>query len=379
MQLQVGYARPTQGDIVRYQRLIICLLVCVGGSAFAQDEAEIRAFNEAWDSYNDAKQTSEVELQIQSSENLLDVAQSIFDPADERLPLVMLLHGRALIEGKRHDEARIVLKRSLELSEELHGKKSPLLVSILFQLAKSHNEFQDSAKQRHYRRAKKILELESGTDSEAYAAFMLKAGADILSSRDVSASKSYLKIAHESFQTMGDAENFRTGVAALYLGKVEFSRRKFKASTTYLLDALTAFQGDDEGSVQYQLYTRALIVQAYEYWGKSDLATEHCVAIGRVSPLRANQDYQPLFRMAPTYPNRMLSNGAEGFVDVVFTVDESGFTKNPEVFQRGRGDRGFEKAAIEAVKRFRYAPRFESGEAIAVDNIKTRISFELVD
>ena len=118
-------------------------------------------------------------------------------------------------------------------------------------------------------------------------------------------------------------------------------------------------------------------MQAYEYWGKSDLATEHCVAIGRVSKLRADQDYQPLFRMAPIYPRRMLSIRAEGSVDIAFIVDESGFTQNPEIIQSGQGSRGFEKAAIEAVKRFRYAPRFENGEAVAVDNVKTRITFEI--
>ena len=37
----------------------------------------------------------------------------------------------------------------------------------------------------------------------------------------------------------------------------------------------------------------------------------------------------------------------------------------------------FDKAAIDAVKRFRYAPRFVDGEAVATEDVKTRISFAL--
>ena len=325
----------------------------------------------------DAMQTSEVDLQIQSSEKVLDAAALIFDVSDERLPLFVVNYGKALIRGKRHDEARTVLQRSLELAVDIHGKNSPQLVVILSSLAQTHNEYEDTAKQRYYKRAMKILERDGGKDSATYADFMLRAGTDIYSINDFAASKSYFRIAHDNFMRIGGGSDFRTGVAAYYLAKVEFGRRRFKASTTYLMDALPAFQGDDQASVKYQLHTRALLVQAFEYWGKSDLATEHCVAIGQLSKQRGDQDYEPLFRMAPSYPIAMLSRGADGFVDIAFTVDESGFTKDPEVIRTGRGDRGFEKAAIEAVKRFRYAPRFEDGEAVAVENIKTRISFEL--
>ncbi len=363
---------------MRFQWLMLCVLADVWGSTFAQDESEILAFNDAWVSYNEAVEASDADLQIRSSRNLLDAAWLVLEESDERLPLVIMIHGKALTDGGRNREAQTVLERALEVAVDIHGKKSPKLVPILSRLAEAHNEYQDPDMRKYYGQAKGILKRDSGEDSEAYASFLLAAGADLLSSGDVSASKRYMRIAHEIFQSMGSARDFQTGMAAFYLGKIEFSRQNFKVSTSYLLDGLAAFQSDDETSIQYQLYTRALLVQAYEHRGKSDLATEHCVAIGQVSKLRTDKDYQPLFRMAPTYPRQMLSRGAEGFVDVAFTIDESGFIQNPEVFERGgSGGREFEKAAIEAVKRFRYAPRFENGEAVTVDNVKTRISFEI--
>ncbi len=362
---------------MRYRRLVLVLLACVLVPAHAQDVADIEALNQAWASYNSALETSEVDSIIESSGEVLDVAARTFDSSDERMPLFMLNHGNALIQGKRFDEARIVLQRALKLSEDIHGKDSAQLVGILSSLAETHKEFEDRVKQRYYERAKKIQQRESGKDSEAYAALMIKAGTDIYSSGDISASKFYLQRAYEGFLKLAGPDDFRTGVAAFFLAKIEFGRQRYKQSTTHLLDALAAFQGEDDTSVRYQLHTRALLVRAYESQGKSDLATEHCVAIGRVSKLRADQDYDPLFRMAPRYPQAMLSKGSEGFVDLAFTVDESGIVRNVEVADLGPGDRGFKNVAIDAVERFRYAPRFEDGVAVSVDNVKTRITFEL--
>ena len=39
--------------------------------------------------------------------------------------------------------------------------------------------------------------------------------------------------------------------------------------------------------------------------------------------------------------------------------------------------KSFEKEALAAVERFRYAPRFEDGEPVAVEGVKTRITFEI--
>ena len=88
-------------------------------------------------------------------------------------------------------------------------------------------------------------------------------------------------------------------------------------------------------------------------------------------------------------------SGVEGFVDFEFTIDKNGFVRNPEVLQVSTGrpgnsigrslfdsrpeDSSFESAALKALERFRYAPRFVNGNAIEVDKVKTRITFEIED
>lgn len=81
----------------------------------------------------------------------------------------------------------------------------------------------------------------------------------------------------------------------------------------------------------------------------------------------------------------------EGFVELEFTVNEEGFTKNARVIRAVTSDpehtkkalasededKSFAVAALAAVEKFRYAPRFENGIAVPVENVKTRVVFKL--
>ena len=64
-----------------------------------------------------------------------------------------------------------------------------------------------------------------------------------------------------------------------------------------------------------------------------------------------------------------------------------GFVRDPSVVRSGvdreRGAAGseyvgdFEAAAIEAAKKFRYAPKFVDGKPVTVDDVKNMIFFEM--
>jgi len=78
----------------------------------------------------------------------------------------------------------------------------------------------------------------------------------------------------------------------------------------------------------------------------------------------------------PVYPQRALTRGIEGHVLVQFTIDELGRVVNATVLHaEPRGV--FERAALQAVERFRYKPRVVNGEPIPVSGVQHRLSFEL--
>ncbi len=89
----------------------------------------------------------------------------------------------------------------------------------------------------------------------------------------------------------------------------------------------------------------------------------------------AEGDYLPIVRVAPVYPARALSRGLEGYVDMSFTVTPTGTVENPVVMYSTSSL--FDRAATQAVLKFKYKPRVVDGVPVAVPNVKTRISFKI--
>jgi periplasmic protein TonB len=89
----------------------------------------------------------------------------------------------------------------------------------------------------------------------------------------------------------------------------------------------------------------------------------------------AEGDYLPIVRVAPVYPARALSRGIEGYVDLSFTVTTTGTVRDPVIIYSTSSL--FERAALQAVLKFKYKPRVVDGVPVDVPNVKTRISFQI--
>ena len=81
------------------------------------------------------------------------------------------------------------------------------------------------------------------------------------------------------------------------------------------------------------------------------------------------------FFIAPTYPARARERETEGWVDLEYTVTKDGVTRDAVV--KGADPEGvFERAALDAVKRWRYEPRVVGG-AVVDQRVETRLRFRL--
>lgn len=89
----------------------------------------------------------------------------------------------------------------------------------------------------------------------------------------------------------------------------------------------------------------------------------------------AEGDYLPIVRVAPVYPARALSRGLEGYVDLSFTVTTAGTVREPIVLFSTSSL--FERAATNAVLKFKYKPRVVDGVPVDVPGVKTRITFKI--
>ena len=83
------------------------------------------------------------------------------------------------------------------------------------------------------------------------------------------------------------------------------------------------------------------------------------------------------FFMAPTYPARARERETEGWVDLEFTVTKDGTTRDTTV-RAAEPEGVFDRAATDAVKRWRYEPRVVGG-AVVEQRVEARLRFRLSD
>ncbi|MEM7018043.1 MAG: energy transducer TonB [Pseudomonadota bacterium] len=87
-------------------------------------------------------------------------------------------------------------------------------------------------------------------------------------------------------------------------------------------------------------------------------------------------DSFPTIIREPIYPRCLAEWGIEGFVVLEFTVTKRGRVKNPIVLESKPPD-AFDKSAIRAVLKFRYKPRIKNGEAVEVNGVRQRMTFQM--
>jgi protein TonB len=90
----------------------------------------------------------------------------------------------------------------------------------------------------------------------------------------------------------------------------------------------------------------------------------------------SDTDIVPLVRVNPMYPMRALQHEIEGWVEVRFTISAAGTVKNPVVIAYYPSTI-FNRAALRAIREWKYSPRVEDGQAVERTDVKVRLDFRL--
>jgi len=109
--------------------------------------------------------------------------------------------------------------------------------------------------------------------------------------------------------------------------------------------------------------------------GALDIGADLSVDAG-LSGGSGDGEYLPIVKVAPQYPRRAAQKGIEGYVVVEFTVSKLGTVTDPKVIEANPPNI-FNRAAINAAKKFKYKPKVENGKAIEVPGVRNIIRFEL--
>jgi protein TonB len=92
----------------------------------------------------------------------------------------------------------------------------------------------------------------------------------------------------------------------------------------------------------------------------------------------SDTDIVPIVRVNPQYPARAAERGIEGWVEVQFTISPAGTVKDAVVINAQPGSI-FNNAALRAIRKWKYNPKIEDGEAVERPGVKVRLTFQLQD
>ncbi|MCH1929992.1 TonB family protein [Shewanella sp. A25] len=94
------------------------------------------------------------------------------------------------------------------------------------------------------------------------------------------------------------------------------------------------------------------------------------------TPSMMSSEAVPLVQVEPRYPIEAAQNGKEGYVIVSFDIRVDGTVSNAQVLD-ANPKRIFDKAAISAVMKWKYKPKFEAGKAMSQPNQRVQLDFKL--
>ncbi len=89
----------------------------------------------------------------------------------------------------------------------------------------------------------------------------------------------------------------------------------------------------------------------------------------------SDREIVPLVRVDPEYPPRAKQRGIRGWVELEFTITKVGTVKDERVL-RSEPAYVFDRAALQAVRRWRYNPQIEEGIAVEHPGQQIRFVFE---
>ncbi len=301
-------------------------------------------------------------------------------PQDPLAYANMVVDMADLLQNREGSQEAVLeqLNSALKVLQDTHGPRAKQLVDVHMALGDTHANNDAPKRQRyHYDQALKILKPEYDADSAdtSYPDLLLQAGSRIMGMSSSKRAGKYLEQAHEAYLAQLGPQAAPTATANFMLGTYAARLGKHKQALERLLSAREVFKSSADYRV-HELKALGLIVQMYEDMGKRDEATQYCQAIGQIEPWTREQDPQPLVRTAPRYPRDALIRRAEGEVVMEFTIDKQGFVVDASVIE-SNGGKIFHEPALEAIRGFRFAPRFANGEPVATPTVQNKITFRL--
>lgn len=350
--------------------LALCVALLFSQQGIA-NETTTQEFNDTYRAYVAAVENKQDSSEL--AKKAFDLGKEIYGESADNTANLAINYANSL--DKSEQEQRLELYRTAyEILEKNHGKLSVQVYDSLIGMAEST----PSAK-RADTYLDDVIAIAEKQNSDKLVADAKMTAARILAYKGTGeryyTAKEYLEEADKYYQENLPNNAVDRISADFLVAAFAENQRKYSTAIERLNHVVSVFDQELDFDHQTELNAHSKLVHLYEKTGKSDEATKHCLAIAKMVPWKESQEQEPLYRVPPKYPKSKAQRMEDGIVVMEFEVTPSGFVDNITVVD-SEGGTAFEREAVKAMKKWRYAPKFENGQAIAATS-RVQLDFKI--
>lgn len=341
--------------------LMLCLGLSFSATTFADENLQAQ-FKTAYQNYLTAQKAPDGAKT--EAKQAYQLGKKLFgEQADNTANLAVNYANEINSQGEKPLAARHELyQQAYSILVANHNESDLIVMDALLGMAetapsayKSNNYF------------KELIDIAEQNENPKLAMDMKFAAAQHLASNHAAdrfiTARNYLEEADEYYQANLPNNSIERVKADFLVAAFAEGRKDYDEAILRLNNVVTVFDQALEFDHNTELNAHSKLVALYERTGQSDEATKHCIAIAKMVPWKESQEQTPLYRQNPEYPMSKVKQRRDGSVQMEFDITKSGFVENIKVLN-SEGGSAFEREAVAAMKKWRYAPKFENGQAV---------------
>lgn len=367
--------------LIRIFALALATIVQLPIPAVVLADGDVEAFKAAYGRYQIALEANDIKAASDAAAQALQLGKVVYPGGSPSLLALYVNHGDLLIDQQRYNEAIPLLQGAVTSFGKQYGKKDGRLIFALWSLAEANgNAGKHDIAVKQLTRLSGMVKKANGADSRVFADVQQLLGQQsYFSPSHYKKARRHLADAYEIYNTLYGDSVYKTGLAALWLGKAELlEKRRRGQAEQHFLEALKIFEASTPPGHHLRVAAHDLLVHIYEDTERSEQATEHLVTIAHMWPRTEIDGNLPLYKKSTNYPRAAARLEKEGWVLVEFTVTARGTVVNPTIVE-SEGGEDFERAALDAIEAYRYAPAVLDGQVIATDGVRNKVTFKMAD
>ena len=358
---------------------IICICCALYFTTIWAADSDKAKLKEVYSQYKSLFDRGKYTTSLPYAKQALELGKAISGAKSKTTATLSHNYGINLLRAHKAKQASEVLSDTVALYKEVYGNQAPELISLYTDLGAARlKENYKSAWYKAHDQAFSIAKKVYGNDSADYG-FLLVTLGHVEIVNQAPNGEQRMKRGYKILQNL-DTPHPDMYLAEFYMGKLELGYRHYKDARTHLENALRLLKEDTGPDFEQSI--RAFLVETLENLDESELATEHLLAIGRQQAEAGIANLKPLFIKKPEFPKSVfrsqtgtnITGNKGGMVVLEFDVDEKGYTRDIKVVLLDGPD-AYAKPAIEAVEKFRFAPRFINGKPEMVRFVKYTFNF----